>query len=104
MVLIHVKKGTSDCFLVETTVQNENSIIRKELVEIWNLSLRLRRLAKEVEQLVRFGPIKPESEFVAPGEPKMDDLSLEEMKGKAEEDPSKDPTGIRIGYRTVKYI
>eukprot|EP01028_Stygiella_incarcerata_P007103 TRINITY_DN2900_c0_g1_i1.p1 TRINITY_DN2900_c0_g1~~TRINITY_DN2900_c0_g1_i1.p1 ORF type:complete len:286 (+),score=81.00 TRINITY_DN2900_c0_g1_i1:166-1023(+) len=97
MVLIHVKKGTSDCFLAETTVHNENSVIRKELVDIWNLSLRLRRLGREVEQLAKFGPIKPESEFVAPGEPKLDDLSLEDSKGK-EEDPTRDPTGIRIGH------
>ena len=45
MVVIHVKKSDSESFLYETTCATTNDALIRELVEVWNMRLRLAQLS-----------------------------------------------------------
>lgn len=45
MVVIHVKKTDTESFLYETTCATSNDTLIRELVEVWNMRLRLAQLS-----------------------------------------------------------
>lgn len=62
MVVCHCKSGQgekADGFLFESTAQATNEVLIKDLVEVWNLRIRVKMLANSVRQLAEFGPMKP---------------------------------------------
>jgi hypothetical protein len=44
MVVFHVKSGDSDGFLYEASCDTNNDALIRNIVEIWNLRIRLRQL------------------------------------------------------------
>ena len=92
MVVIHVKKGDKDSFLYETTCATSNDTLIRELVEIWNMRLRLIQLAGGIREMGEYGVMK-----------KPDLAGLDEIKEQAGEVVVKeqfykaDPTGARTG-------
>lgn len=63
MVVINVKRGEGDSFLYETTCDTSNDTLIRNLVEIWNLRLRLAQLAGGVRDVGKYGPMKPTDKF-----------------------------------------
>ena len=67
MVVCHVKAGQgekADGFLFESTVKATNAELIKELVEVWNLRVRVKMLVNSVRQLAEYGPMKPPNKQV----------------------------------------
>lgn len=93
MVVIQIKRGDDDAFLYETTADTTNDALLRDLVEVWNLRLRLGQLSGAIRELARYGPMKPP-----------DKAGLDEVKEKYEgvsieknEYYQADPTGNRTG-------
>jgi len=92
MVVIHVKRSDKDEFLYETTCATSNDTLIRELVEVWNLRLRLAQLAGSIQEMGKYGPMK-----------KPEEAGLDEVKEQGGETVEKgeyyspDPTGIRTG-------
>merc|ERR1711977_813707 len=59
MVLLHVKKGDDINFLYRTPVTTSNDDATREVCQIFNLVLRIRRLKYTCDELCQFGPLKP---------------------------------------------
>jgi hypothetical protein len=93
MVVIQIKAGDVDTFLYETTSDTSNDIVVREIVDIWNMRIRLRQLCGGIRELARYGPMKHPSKA---GLDKID----EEYKGERVEKGEfyeADPTGMRTG-------
>ena len=59
MVVIQIKTaGDQDSFLYEAVCDTSNDAVIRELVEIWNLRIRLRQLSGAIRDLARYGPMK----------------------------------------------
>ena len=58
MVVIHLK-SSSDEFLYETSCNESNDSIVRELTEIWNTRIRLKYLCNNMLELSKYGPMKP---------------------------------------------
>jgi cilia- and flagella-associated protein 298 len=93
MVVIHIKRGDSDGFLYETTCATGNDSLIRELVEIWNMRLRLMQLSCSIRDLAKHGPMK-----------KPDKVGLDEIEEQysgmtidKSPDYTADPTGLRTG-------
>lgn len=93
MVVIHIKNSEHDSFLYETTCDTSNDALIRDLVEVWNLRIRLRQLVGALIELGNHGPMKP------PDKAGLDSID-EECGGstvfKAEHYKA-DPTGARTG-------
>eukprot|EP00041_Stephanoeca_diplocostata_P024106 m.603452 g.603452 ORF g.603452 m.603452 type:complete len:292 (+) comp22453_c0_seq1:130-1005(+) len=59
MVRIHLKRGDASLFLYETTTNIPIADLLKELSDIYNAILKIRRLCSEIEMLAEFGIAKP---------------------------------------------
>jgi hypothetical protein len=59
MVVLHVKKTDDLQFLFETTVKAGVDETVKELNEIWNIQIHIRKLIDALEELAKYGPAKP---------------------------------------------
>lgn len=93
MVVFHIKSGDSDSFLFEANCDTTNDQLIRNLVEVWNLRIRLRQLCGGVRDLGRHGPMKP------PDKCGLDHID-EEYKGETvikNEYYEADPTGMRTG-------
>jgi len=93
MVLLHVQKGNNadHVFLYETKTDAVVQDVARELATIHNLRLRVQRLAFNVRQLAKYGPMNPEDKR---------GLSPEEIANGRDDskvNPSADPTGYRVG-------
>ena len=55
----------ADGFLFESTVKATNEELIKELVEVWNLRVRVKMLVNSVRQLAEYGPMKPPNKQVS---------------------------------------
>ena len=59
MVVIQIKTaGDQDSYLYEAACDTSNDTVIRELVEIWNLRIRLRQLSGGIRDLARYGPMK----------------------------------------------
>lgn len=59
MVVIQIKSSEHDTFLYETTCDTSNDQLIRELVEVWNLRLRLQQLAGGLRDVAKYGVMKP---------------------------------------------
>lgn len=59
MVILHIKRGTENQFLYETTVVAAVSQVLKDIVSIYNGRLKIGRICGEIEQLIKYGPMFP---------------------------------------------
>jgi len=59
MVVIHIKHGDNDGFLYETTCDTSNDVLIRDLVQVWNLRIRLKQLCGSIRELAKYGPMKP---------------------------------------------
>merc|ERR1712216_324653 len=91
MVLLHVKKGDDINFLYRTPVTTSNDDATREVCNIFNLVLRIRRLKYTCDELCQFGPLKPPEKqgFID------DEEALSDTEARAKADPHFDPTGKR---------
>jgi len=88
-----VKKGDDINFLYRTPVSTSNDDATREVVNIWNLVLQIRRLKFNCDELCQYGPMKPpEKQGWIDDEDGMRDTQAMEAA-----DPHFDPTGKRDG-------
>lgn len=95
MVVIQIKNGDADGFLYETTCDQNNDAMVRDVVRIWNMRIRLRQLAGGIRELALYGPMKhPEKAGI--------DEILEKSGDVIEKNEHyrPDPTGIRTGNGT----
>ena len=57
MVVFNVKSD-KDAFLYETTSDASNDAVIREIVEIWNLRLRISQLCGGIREMGQYGPMK----------------------------------------------
>jgi hypothetical protein len=93
MVVIQVKNGEHDTFLYETSSMNSGDQVIREIVQIWNLRIRLAQLTGAVRELARYGPMKPQDK-IGIDEIQEQHNGVRVVKGEYYE---MDPTGIRTG-------
>jgi len=93
MVLLHVKKGEDINFLYRTPVTTPNNEATAEVVKIWNLILKIRRLKYACDELCQYGPMKPPEKQGYIDE----EEAMQDSEAKAKADPHFDPTGRRTG-------
>lgn len=95
MVVFHVKSGDSDAFLYEASCETNNGKLIRDLVEIWNLRIRLRQLCGSIRELGEYGPMKqPEKVGI--------DHIKESYEGERIDKNqyyNADPSGLRSGNR-----
>jgi len=93
MVLLHVKKGEDINFLYRTPVDTSNDDATREVCNIFNLILRIKRLKYCCDDLCQYGPLKPPEKqgFLDDEEAMMD------AETRQKTDPHFDPTGKRTG-------
>jgi cilia- and flagella-associated protein 298 len=92
MVVINVKKGDNDSFLYETTCDTSNDTLIRDLVEVWNMRLRLAQLVGGIREMGKHGIMKhPEKQGL--------DEVAEQGGATVEkgEHYCADPTGMRDG-------
>lgn len=92
MVVIHIKKDNG-AFLYETSCDNSNDFVIRDLVNVWNMRLRLQQLVGGLREMALYGPMKP------PDKAGLDEIN-EKYNG-AVLDKNQyyqaDPTGVRTG-------
>lgn len=59
MVLLHIKRGMESQFLYETTTSLRIAELVSEVVRIYNGRLKINRVASEIEELAKHGPMFP---------------------------------------------
>ncbi|KAJ3038310.1 hypothetical protein HDV00_000821 [Rhizophlyctis rosea] len=105
MVVIHLKKAEESLFLYETPASTPLSKLVPEIAEVHNLRLRLKRLISAGEDLIEYGPLKPENEQ-GYTEEQLESLSLKDKEPVEKKLVEKngvqvlvnlDPTGRRTG-------
>ena len=92
MVVIQIKKE-NDSFLYETSCEKSNDYVVRDLVNVWNLRLRLQQLVGGLRELALYGPMKP------PDKAGLDEIE-EKYNGAVlskNEYYQADPTGHRTG-------
>jgi len=93
MVLLHVKKGEDINFLYRTPVVTSNDDATREVVQIWNMILRIRRLKYSCDELCQYGPMKPPEKQGLYD----DEEAMMDTEAMAKANPHMDPTGKRTG-------
>lgn len=63
MVVIQVKNSEHDTFLYETSSTSVGDQVVREIVQIWNLRVRLSQLSGAVRELAKYGPMKPQDKI-----------------------------------------
>ncbi|KAI8825209.1 uncharacterized protein EV422DRAFT_605904 [Fimicolochytrium jonesii] len=106
MVLITLKKAEESLFLFEAPATSPLSELVPQLAKLQNYRLRLRRLIDAAEDLIEYGPLKPDDQH-GYDEDQLEALSKEKpatppLKQEVERDGRKvllnpDPTGRRTG-------
>lgn len=93
MVVIQIKNNDHDTFLYETQATSSVDAVVRDIVEVWNLRIRLAQLAGGIRELAKYGPMKH------PTKAGLDHID-EDYKGETvEKGPyyTPDPTGNRTG-------
>lgn len=100
MVLLHVKKGEDINFLYRTPVTTSNDDATREVVKIWNLILKIRRLKYSCTELCQYGPMKPPEKqgYVD------DDEAMADSEAMQKANPHYDPTGKRTGENPAEEL
>merc|ERR1711977_161839 len=93
MVLLHVKKSDDINFLYRTPVTTPCGEATAEVVKVWNLVLKIRRLKYCCDELCQFGPTKPPEKQGYIDE----EEAMQDNEARAKADPHFDPTGRRTG-------
>lgn len=93
MVLLHVKKGDDINFLYRCPVTTSNDDATRQVCEVWNLVLKIRRLKYVCDDLCQYGPMKPPEKQGYIDE----EEAMADSEAKAKADPHFDPTGKRTG-------
>ena len=58
MVVFQIKSGEHDTYLFEASSETTNDKLIRDLVDVWNLRIRLRQLAGGLRDLAKYGPMK----------------------------------------------
>lgn len=53
MVVFHIKSGDADAFLYEAPCESSNDALIRDLVQIWNIRIRLRQLCGKIFNRLR---------------------------------------------------
>lgn len=93
MVVIQVKNSDHDTFLYETNCDVTNDALVRDMVQVWNLRIRLRQLAGGLHELAQHGPMKP------PDKAGIDDIQERYNQERIDKGEfyNPDPTGTRTG-------
>lgn len=93
MVVIHIKKENGDGFLYEASCETSNDNLIRDLVDIWNMRLRLKQLVGGLREMALYGPMKP------PDKAGLDEINEKYNGASIDKGPfyQADPTGIRMG-------
>lgn len=91
MVKIKVKAGPKDEFIYETSTTESVDTITTDLATLHNLRQRVARLAMGVQELIKYGPMRPENERG------LTESQLSAAAGQRAPAVAEDPTGIRVG-------
>eukprot|EP00283_Hemiselmis_rufescens_P008824 CAMPEP_0173427632 /NCGR_PEP_ID=MMETSP1357-20121228/6779_1 /TAXON_ID=77926 /ORGANISM="Hemiselmis rufescens, Strain PCC563" /LENGTH=285 /DNA_ID=CAMNT_0014391515 /DNA_START=48 /DNA_END=905 /DNA_ORIENTATION=- len=97
MVVLHVKKTEELQFLYETTVATPVDEVVKEVTDIWNMQIQIRRVLDSMDDLAKYGPAK------RPDKQGIDTYQTDDygnlINDKVEKGPTycMDPTGRRTG-------
>jgi hypothetical protein len=92
MVVIHIKRENG-AFLYETSCDNSNDFVIRDLVNVWNMRLRLQQLVGGLREMALYGPMKP------PDKAGLDEIN-EKYNGVVIDKNQyylADPTGVRNG-------
>jgi len=91
--VIHVKQSDADSFLYETTCSTSNDEMIRDVVEVWNLRIRLLQLCGAIIELAKYGPMKQ------PDKAGLDEVEEKYNGNKIDrgEFYLPDPTGARCG-------
>lgn len=104
MVVIHVKNGDSDGFLYEVPCETNVDFTVRELVQIWNLRVRLAQLCGSLTEMAKYGPMKkPEKAGLDTVNEKYNGEVID--KGEFyEPDPTGNRTGNGIGPQLTETV
>lgn len=101
MVLLHIKRSDQSQFLYETKLDIKIENLTQEIVVIFNGRLKINRIAAEVDELIKYGPMYP-PEILGLTEEQVEELKLvdvweEKVVPSGGWIPNKDPIGRRNG-------
>ncbi len=101
MVLLHIKRSDQSQFLYNTKLDTKIENLTRELVTIFNGRLKIERIAAEVDELIKFGPMYP-PEILGLTEEQVEELKLvdpweEKVSPSGGWVFNKDPIGRRNG-------
>lgn len=92
MVVIQIKTSDSDSFLFETTCDTSNDSLLRDIVDVWNIRIRLSQLTGSIRELAKYGPMKPMDKVGLDVIQEEDGVSIHKA-----EYYNADPTGMRTG-------
>lgn len=75
MVLLHIKRSDQSHFLYETKVNAKIEDLTHEIVVIFNGRLKVSRIAAEIDELIKYGPMYP-PEILGLTEEQVEELKL----------------------------
>lgn len=98
MVLLHVKgKDKADQFIVQHTVNDSVDDATENIINLWNLRLRVRAVGESCKLMAKFGPLRPEAERGI-----TDANIFKESFPDSSTNPLIDPDGQRMGHPPVE--
>lgn len=93
MVVIHIKNSETDTFLYETTTATKNDDLIRDIVNVWNMRIRLAQLVGGLRELAKYGPMKqPDKAGLDEINERFDNATIAKN-----EHYQADPTGARTG-------
>lgn len=75
MVLLHIKRSDESQFLYETKLDKKIEDLTQEIVVLFNGRLKIGRIAAEVDELIKYGPMYP-PEILGLTEEQVEELKL----------------------------
>ena len=83
MVIIHIKQTEQNQFLYETQLDTEIEEVLEDLVYIYNVRIKLDCSATALEELIKFGPLRPEeARGLGPDAPLLEPEKIEALTPK----------------------
>jgi len=93
MVLLHIKgSDNADEFILEQQCSDPVDVVSQQVINIWNLRLRIRTVAETCKQIAEFGTLRPELERGI-----TDPELFKESFPESETNVLADPDGQRMG-------
>lgn len=104
MVVIQIKNSDKDTFLYETSCNISNDQLLRDLVNVWNLRLRLRQLIGGLREMALYGPMKePNKVGIDEIQEKYNNVLIEKNQY-YQADPTGNRTGNGVGPQLTETI